>query len=341
MSNTSSNSNNNNITAVAVNDNTNNTIAEMFSKYDDKIIFDKNHFDNVNTTINLLEKKKIKYRITFMPTHGENGLEVTTAIILLHDKKTIKKNKKMISNNKYILFNSWYTKNKKPSWPNSHSMWNTMKKHTQLKLFISIFDFMEKLGKSIEVKNNKKKNEKNVDGDGDDTTTTNAESEFNEKREIEASNEKRIEIYQEFYKLMTAAFTTGSTPSSSFIYDIKLPKTQNGGGGLERLSRATVQNAIETFKILLETTSAATINNNNNNNNEASSDKNITTPPPPTTTTNTTNRNIHQRKRKNLPADNNAASGSKRSKQQQQQQRRETSFDMLDDYVEESQMSSN
>nr|AGE61290.1 39K/pp31 [Chrysodeixis chalcites nucleopolyhedrovirus]AGE61739.1 39K/pp31 [Chrysodeixis chalcites nucleopolyhedrovirus] len=228
-----------------------NNLVEIFDKYSDKLVFDRNNFENVNTTIQLLEKKKIKYRITMMPVYGDNGLEFTVAIILLHDKRTAKKTKKMISNNKYILFNSWYTKNKQSVWPNSHMMWNIMKSHSNIKPFVLIFDFMEKLGKSIEVDGAPVISEQtNSDANIEENDIKNVA----ESSKIDASNAKRAELYNEFYRVMNETFVDGSTPNQSFLYEIKLSKNSNGSDvGFERLNRNMIQNGVDCFKKLLET----------------------------------------------------------------------------------------
>ncbi|AIE47847.1 9K [Peridroma alphabaculovirus] len=216
-----------------------NALTEMYSKFEGNIVYDQAHMDQVTAAINTLEKKKIKYKIIPMPLYGEDGLEVTFALIIVVDKKNVKKNKKMISNNKYILFNSWYTKNRKESWPNSHTMWNLMKRQPQAKPFVDIFDFMEKLGKTIDVKRSEaavdeNNNEIAVPGDAD----------------IKEGNERRIKLYNEFYRIATVAFETNCAPAASFIYDIKLSKSADGSG-LERLTRSVLQHGVEAFKSAL------------------------------------------------------------------------------------------
>ncbi|ACI28840.1 39K protein [Agrotis ipsilon multiple nucleopolyhedrovirus] len=220
---------------------TTNALTEMYSKFEGSVIYDKAHMEQVTTAINILEKKKIKYKIIPMPVYGDEGLEVTFAIIIVIDKKNAKRNKKVISNNKYILFNSWYTKNRSESWPNSHTMWNLMKQQPAAKPFIDIFDFMEKVGKSIEVKKQPSSDESNGAAAADNNC------------EIKESNERRVKLYTEFYRIATATFASGNAPSSSFIYDIKLGKNAGGGGGgsLERMNRQILENGIEAFKTVL------------------------------------------------------------------------------------------
>lgn len=221
---------------------TSNALTEMYSKFESSVIYDKAHMDQVTTAINTLEKKKIKYKIIPMPVYGDEGLEVTFAIIIVIDKKNSKRNKKIISNNKYILFNSWYTKNRNESWPNSHTMWNLMKQQPAAKPFIDIFDFMEKVGKSIEIKK--------VDDDNNSNGITEAAvNKSDNNADIKEGNERRVKLYNEFYRITTATFSTNAAPPSSFIYDIKLSK--EGPSGLERLTRQVLENGIEAFRSVL------------------------------------------------------------------------------------------
>ena len=212
---------------------TSNALAEIYSNFGGgNILCDKVHMEHVTTVINTLEKKKIKYKIIPMPVYGDDGLEVTFAIVIVVDKKNTKRNKKSISNNKYILFNSWYTKNRNASWPNSHTMWNLMKTQSTAKPFVEIFDFMEKVGKTI-IKSSA------------DTSTNN---DVNAADVVNENNAQRIKLYNEFYKITTYTFENNTAPSSSFIYDIKLNKSENG---LDKLNRQTLEIGIEAFKNIL------------------------------------------------------------------------------------------
>ncbi|QEI03556.1 PP31 [Spodoptera cosmioides nucleopolyhedrovirus] len=220
---------------------TTNALTEIYNNFGGgNILCDKAHMEHVTAVINTLEKKKIKYKIIPMPMCGEDGLEITFAIVIMADKKNGKRNKKSISNNKYILFNSWYTKNRSASWPNSHTMWNLMKSQHSAKPFVDIFDFMEKLGKSIMTKK--------------EATTTVAviTADKNEQAsDIENSVYHRHKLYDEFYKIATYTFTHSAAPASSFIYDIKLNKTEAGDSGLEKLNRQTLEEGISVFKNIL------------------------------------------------------------------------------------------
>lgn len=202
----------------------------MYSKFEGSVIYDKSYMELVTSAINVLEKKKIKYKIIPMPVYGEEGLEVTFAVILVIDKKNIKRNKKSISNNKYILFNSWYTKNRDQAWPNSHTMWNHMKRQPSAKPFIDMFNFMEKIGKSIETL------------DKDNTVTD--------------SNERRVKLFNEFYQIVTMTLTSGTAPASSFIYEIKL-SDKDDDTNFKNLTPKILQAGIEAFKNIIYNKSAA------------------------------------------------------------------------------------
>ncbi|AUV65396.1 PP31 [Alphabaculovirus myunipunctae] len=200
----------------------------------DNVIYNKTQMDQVATVMHVLEKKKVKYNVIPMPVYGDDGgLQVSYAIMINVDKKGVKKNKKMISNNKYILFNSWYTKNREESWPNSHTMWNLMKQQSAAKPFIEIFDVMEKLGKTVEVKSQQ-----------DEATTTEAAA----IDDIKKGNELRTKLYNEFYRITTQTFSTNSAPTSSFIYELRLKKSYNG---VDRLSSNMLQHGVESLKKIL------------------------------------------------------------------------------------------
>ena len=258
---------------------TTNALTEMYSKFEASVIYDKAHMEQVTAAINVLEKKKIKYKIIPMPVYGEEGLEVTFAVIIVIDKKNVKRNKKSISNNKYILFNSWYTKNRDPAWPNSHTMWNMMKQQSSAKPFIDIFDFMEKIGKSIEPAAKK-------ENDAAASTTTDNNN----------NNERRVKLFNEFYRIATITLTNGNAPMSSFIYDIKLiDKDENIN--FEYLTPNILQAGIEAFKSIVY--------------NKPSSSSSTTT----TTITTTTSK---QHKQKESSTTESSTKESKKRKHQQQ-----------------------
>ncbi|ACI47493.1 39 kDa protein/pp31 [Spodoptera litura nucleopolyhedrovirus II] len=231
------------MTTTAAATTTTNALTEIYNNFGGgNIVCDKTKMEHVTAIINTLEKKKIKYKILPMPMCGKDGLEITFAIVIIVDKNhNDKRNKKSISNNKYILFNSWYTKNRSASWPNSHTMWNLMKTQASAKPFVEIFDFMEKLGKFILLKN-----QTDVAANAPENTN-NSSSGKNDVNQL-------CKLYDEFYKITTYTFTHNAAPSSSFIYDIKLNKTDLGGvdgGGLEKLNRQTLEEGVAVFKNIL------------------------------------------------------------------------------------------
>jgi Baculovirus 33KDa late protein (PP31) len=195
------------------------TMIDILSKYENSIL---NKTDNdINLAkIKLFEKKKMAYRFVLNEVHSL-------------DKKIVKKNKKIITNNKYILFNSWYTKIRKSHWPSSHDMWNNMKDHVQCKSFIDIFDYMEKLGKSIKVQ--RRDSQLNSEVSEDEKTEIRKKKQDMDLEEIKESNSQRIKMYNEFYRVLSIAFETDNSPTSSIIYDNKLTK-------------AFVENGMRTFK---------------------------------------------------------------------------------------------
>lgn len=243
---------------------------EIYNKHSDKMICSKQDISNVASAINYFEKKKMNVSLVPMPVQQNDGIKMTYAFIMPIDKKIVKKNKKSISNNKYILFNSWYTKTKLAGWPTSPAMWNSMKEIPQVKSFIGLFDYMEKLGKvlkkevaaTIADQNNLEKNEvdqtcQQQNENGEEKEEVIKAKKTQQEQQIELFNIKRAELYAEFYRVLNAAFHHNSAPQNSSVYDIKLPKTININGHyekpeFEKLTRSLVQNAVETFKTLLQ-----------------------------------------------------------------------------------------
>ncbi|ADD73749.1 39 kDa protein [Lymantria xylina nucleopolyhedrovirus] len=177
--------------------------------------------------IRLFEKKKIGYRIEVSEVYSP-------------DKKTVKRGKKNNHNNKYILFNSWYNSNKerRENALSSHDMWNYIKSHPSAALVIGLFDYMEKLGKSIDapgepVSTKKRGGSPNVEVDAEQTKRI---------------NDKRSGLYDEFYRVLTVAFKSGSAPASSSVYDLRI----NNANGVERLNKIVVQTGIDAFRDMLD-----------------------------------------------------------------------------------------
>ncbi|AWW14393.1 39k [Hyposidra talaca nucleopolyhedrovirus] len=218
------------------------SLTDVVAKYENSA-YNKTDNDINAEKIKLFEKKKIPYRMLVIEVHN-------------FDKKVVKRGKKMITNNKYILFNSWYTKNRQSHWLTSHDMWNRMKTHSvSCKQFIDIFDYMEKLGKSIKLPLSSSSSSSSSSSeetsppppvanstnlsDGDEANES-AVSTRKKKHDIDAEqikegNNQRLRMYEEFYRVLTATFKTNSAPAASFIYD-------------QKLTRAFIESGIQTFK---------------------------------------------------------------------------------------------
>ncbi|QWO71598.1 pp31 [Orgyia pseudotsugata single capsid nuclopolyhedrovirus] len=205
------------------------TFADIVNKYESSALNKSNN--EINTAkIKLFEKKKMPYRFTVVEVHN-------------FDKRVVKRGKKIITNNKYILFNSWYTKNRKSHWLNSHDMWNYMKTRAQCKLFIDIFDYIEKLGKSVKVQQKSETNGELSSEASDEPDVNNQKTARRKKNEmdvdqIKESNDRRSKMYEEFYRVLTVAFTTDSPPATSPIYDFKF-------------TRAFVDSGVQVFKSIV------------------------------------------------------------------------------------------
>ncbi|ACF05305.1 39 kDa protein [Adoxophyes orana nucleopolyhedrovirus] len=191
------------------------TLNEILLKYENSG-HNKTRNDILLQSINMYEKKKVPYVILTSPLYTD-------------DKKSSKRAKKPISNNKYILFNSWYHKIKEDHYPSSSQMWNLMKnKSTE---FINLFDFVEKVGKTIE-----------VHSENDNEADSTPGRKLNET-EVLNSNTKRMQLYNEFYKLLNITLDNDSAPATHQFY------TQTIKG--ERLTPTKVQTAIYIFKNVL------------------------------------------------------------------------------------------
>ncbi|QHB21707.1 39K protein [Artaxa digramma nucleopolyhedrovirus] len=258
--------------------------------------------------IKLFEKKKISYRIIVNEAHN-------------YDKKIVKRNKKMITNNKYILFNSWYTKNRKSYWLSSHDMWNYMKNHSSCKNFIDIFDYMEKLGKSVKIERRAVEDSQQQQQQHSDTSCEDETDGNNQKtssnclrkkkhdinlEEIKEGNDKRLKLYDEFYKVLTVTFKTDNSPTTSCIYDAKF-------------TRAFIENGVNAFKIVIHKLDQERERENENVNNN-----NIAT--------------AKSRKRKRTNSGSNHVKSQQRHNKIQKRNNTEE-FTMINDHFEDSQMS--
>nr|WUR10781.1 39K [Calliteara abietis nucleopolyhedrovirus] len=207
--------------------------VEILEKYENSPLNKSNNDINA-AKIKLFEKKKMPYRFVVIEVHN-------------YDKKIMKRGKKIIVNNKYILFNSWYTKNRKSNWFSSHDMWNYMKSHEVCSQFIDIFDYIEKLGKSLKVSataaassiaaasnladdDNQATLLTETGGDETQQKLLSSSSSSRKKKheldvdQIKENNDRRLKLYDEFYRVLTVTFETNSPPASSSIYDHKLTR---------------------------------------------------------------------------------------------------------------------
>ncbi|AKN81001.1 39K/PP31 [Lonomia obliqua multiple nucleopolyhedrovirus] len=188
--------------------------------------FNKSNMEQVRSFINLMEKKKYCYTINITP-------------ILFDERKMSKKAKKVISNNKYILFNSWYTKIKQISWPSSPVMWELIKTKSDLANFVFVFDYTEKLGKrmadratssSSSTENSSNNNNNSSNGKRKKSISANTNL-----AELKENCEMRDKLYTEFYNVLNETFKRDTAPLISTIYD-------------DVLTREFLTKAMETFK---------------------------------------------------------------------------------------------
>nr|UQV25566.1 PP31 [Spodoptera litura nucleopolyhedrovirus] len=138
------------------------------------------------------------------------------------EKKTHRKPKKIISSNKYILFNTFVSKIKQPGWPSSYRLWNDTKSDSRNDKFLQMFNHVEDLIKKIVIT-------KSVNGDGEPQQN---QSKKNNGAitsllvdDVEESNRKRNEYYNEFIGVLKHVYEKGRAPSNSLVYDSKLTKT--------------------------------------------------------------------------------------------------------------------
>lgn len=185
--------------------------------------YNKTNIESVKQIIAFCEKKKINFTVNVTALCGD------------------KKKKKNSSKNKYILFNSWFNKNKKDCKVNGYKIWNYMKSLESAKPFTDLFDFIETLNKSVQpvVVNNKKDRAEELT-----TTTTTTVS-----QSLHEAQDQRNRFTEEFYKVLTETLKDGVSPSHSLIYEQKL--SNNSKSSLTRLTPTIVHRAIDTFKHIL------------------------------------------------------------------------------------------
>jgi hypothetical protein len=184
--------------------------------------YNKTNIESVKQIIAFCEKKKIHFIVNVTALCGD------------------KKKKKNSSKNKYILFNSWFNKNKRDCKVNGYKIWNYMKSLESAKPFTDLFDFIESLNKSVQPVAVDKKN-KNSDAEGETTTTAAASTQT-----LHEAQDHRNRLTDEFYKVLTATLNDGVSPAHSIIYEQKL-----SDGSLTRLTPTVVHRAIDAFKHIL------------------------------------------------------------------------------------------
>nr|ANS70924.1 pp31 [Lymantria dispar multiple nucleopolyhedrovirus] len=224
-------------------------MSDWLPKYENSNL-NKTECEIILCKIRLFEKKKIPYRIKVSEVHNA-------------DKKTVKRGKKNNHNNKYILFNSWYNSNKdrRECVLSSHDMWNYIKTHSSAaQLFIGMFDYMEKLGKSIDVSTISTEAAAAAAPSTNDATPNNGggggageESGRKKRGAAELTDDakrlnKRSGLYEEFYKVLTFALKTGSAPAASCVYDLRINNTH----GIDKLNKNVVQNGMDAFKEMID-----------------------------------------------------------------------------------------
>lgn len=167
--------------------------------------YNKSNMDQLIAIVNFLEKKNINYILNVMP-------------VMQDERKMSKRKKKVINNNKYILFNSWYTKIKQPEWPSSPAMWDLVKTTPELADFVFIFDHTEKMGKKMADRSTSSSSSDNAAIPASKKRQTAALTNAN-LAELKESCEMRDKLYSEFYSLLNETFNNNVAPLLSSIYD--------------------------------------------------------------------------------------------------------------------------
>ncbi|AHD25612.1 39K protein [Choristoneura murinana nucleopolyhedrovirus] len=171
--------------------------ASLINKLENSI-FNRSNFDYLKTCINFFEKKSMNYTIIALPCSGD-------------ERKTTKRPKRVNNHNMYILFNSFYTKIRKPEWPNSPTMWDTVKGQKELADFVRVFDHAQKLGKNITLRS--------ASSSSTETSSKRRGSVATNVVDFHENCEQRNKLYCEFYSVLNETFKNGVAPASSSIYD--------------------------------------------------------------------------------------------------------------------------
>lgn len=174
--------------------------ASLVNKLENSV-FNRSNFDYLKTCINFFEKKSMNYTIVALPCSGD-------------ERKATKRPKRVNNHNMYILFNSFYTKIRKPEWPNSPTMWDTVKAQKELADFVRVFDHAQKLGKNITNLTNR-----SASNSSTETTNKRRNSVAVNVVDFHESYEQRNKLYCEFYSVLNETFKNGVAPAFSSIYD--------------------------------------------------------------------------------------------------------------------------
>ncbi|AAN28068.1 39K [Rachiplusia ou multiple nucleopolyhedrovirus] len=172
--------------------------------------YNKSNMDQLAVIVNFLERKNINYILNVVP-------------VMQDERKMSKRKKKVINNNKYILFNSWYTKIKQPEWPSSPAMWDLVKNKPELADFVFIFDHTEKQGKKMADRSTSSSSSENAAIPATKKRQTMVLTNAN-LAELKENCEMRDKLYLEFYSLLNETFNNNVAPLLSNIYDEMLTR---------------------------------------------------------------------------------------------------------------------
>ncbi|UZE89783.1 PP31/39K [Parapoynx stagnalis nucleopolyhedrovirus] len=181
-----------------INNNENNVFHRL-----DNSQYNKTNMDQMYKFINMIEKKKFHYTLLVTP-------------LLFDERKLTKRNKKVISNNKFILFNSWYTKIKQADWPVTRVMWELVKNTQELNDFVFVFDYIEKLCKKMA-----QRTSSSASSSSDENTINKKKKKNNviNTNDLIENTGMKEQLYTEFYKVLNETFKNDIAPTYSSIYD--------------------------------------------------------------------------------------------------------------------------
>jgi hypothetical protein len=182
--------------------NANNNEHNGFHRLDNSQ-YNKTNMDQMYKFINMIEKKKFHYTLLVTP-------------LLFDERKMTKRNKKVISNNKFILFNSWYTKIKQADWPVTRVMWELVKNTQELGDFVFVFDYIEKLCKKMAQRTSSSASSSSDENIVNKKKKKNTGINTNDLIENTGMKDR---LYTEFYRVLNETFKNDVAPAYSSIYD--------------------------------------------------------------------------------------------------------------------------